>query len=358
VKKWSGWTAVVVAALAVALVVAATGFASSSASKKGARAASVTIGVDYPRSDTDFWNSYISYTPKFAKSLGVALKTTNSANDIAKLAANVQTLLSQGVKGVVMAPQDTAAVIPTLNLLSSKKIPVVSIDTRPDSGQVFMVVRANNKAYGINACKFLGTKLKGHGKVVMLEGDVASINGRDRTTAFSSCMKTSYPHIKVFGEPSKWDAATAASQLATVLGANPDVRGVYMESSFALAGTLQVLKQHGLLNPGNGSKHVYIVSNDGIPEELKDIRKGLIDATVSQPADLYSKYGLWYVQQALAGKTFKPGKTTHNSTIIKVRAGLLEDQLSAPLVTKAGGSFGGIKSVKSTDGSLWGNHLK
>jgi simple sugar transport system substrate-binding protein/ribose transport system substrate-binding protein len=103
---------------------------------------------------------------------------------------------------------------------------------------------------------------------------------------------------------------------------------------------------------------VYIVSNDGIPEELKDIRKGLIDATVSQPADLYAKFGLWYAQQAIAGKTFKPGKTTHGSTIIKVRAGLLEDQLSAPLVTRDGATYGGVKSVKYTNMSLWGNHLK
>src|SRR3954453_1669984 len=230
VRKWSGWTVVVLTALAVALVVAATGFASSNgASKKGARAASVTIGVDYPRSDTDFWNSFISYTPKFAKSLGISIKTTNSANDIAKLAANVQTLLSEGVKGVVIAPQDTAAVIPTLKTLSSKHIPAVSIDTRPDSGNVFMVVRADNRAYGTKACNFLGTKLHGKGKVVMLEGDVASINGRDRTQAFAACMKKSYHGIKVFGEPSKWDGATAAAQLATVLAGNADVRGVYME---------------------------------------------------------------------------------------------------------------------------------
>jgi simple sugar transport system substrate-binding protein/ribose transport system substrate-binding protein len=353
VRSWSGGAVAILAGLGAALVLATAGSPASSSAKAGA-----TIGVDYPRSDTDFWNSFISYTPKFAKSLHVSLKTTNSANDIAKLAANVQTLISEGVKGVVIAPQDTAAVIPTLKLLSSKHIPAVSIDTRPDSGSVFMVVRADNKAYGSKACKFLGTKLHGKGKVVMLEGDVASINGRDRTTAFAACMKKSYPGIKVFGEPSKWDAATAASQLATVLGANPDIRGVYMESSFALSGTLQVLKQHGLLNPGAGPKHVYIVSNDGIPEELKDIGKGLIDATVSQPADLYAKYGLWYVQQAIAGKTFKPGKTDHNSTIIKVRAGLLEDQLSAPLVTKDGATFGGIASVKYTNMSLWGNHLK
>jgi ABC-type sugar transport system substrate-binding protein len=371
VKTRTGAAVAVSCAMAMAVAVAACGSSSSSNSASGAKAATTSkaaapsgggssgkIGVDYPRSDTDFWNSYIQYVPQFASSMGIHLVTTNSQNDIAKLASNVQTLISQGVKGVVIAPQDTAAVVPTLSQLAAKHIPAVSIDTRPDAGKVFMVVRANNRAYGQKACEFLGTQMHGKGKVVMLEGDLASINGRDRTQAFNECMKHSFPGIQVFGEPSKWDPATASSQLADVLGSNPDIRGVYMESSFALAGTLQVLKQHGLLTTSGNPKHVFIVSNDGIPQELKDIGGGSIDATVSQPADLYAKYGLYYVKAAIDGKTFKPGPTDHNSTIIQVRPGLMEDQLSAPLVTRDGATFGGIPSVKYTDKSLWGNNLK
>jgi simple sugar transport system substrate-binding protein/ribose transport system substrate-binding protein len=315
------------------------------------------LGVDYPRSDTDFWNSYIKYTPEFGKKLGLSLKTTNSQNDVAKLTANVQTFISQGVKGIAMAPQDTAAIAPTLGQLEAKKIPVVTVDTRPDTGKVFMVVRADNRAYGEKACQFLGTKLNGKGKVVMLEGGLDSINGRDRTEAFNDCMKKNYPGIKVFGEATNWDGAVAAQKLQTDLTANPDVKGVYMESSFALSGTLQVLKQKGLLVDPKDKKHVFIVSNDGIPEELKDIAAGKIDATVSQPADLYAKYALYYLKAAIDGKTFKPGKTDHNSTIIQVRDGVLEDQLSAPLVTGDGGTYGGVSSVKSNDTSLWGNNL-
>jgi ABC-type sugar transport system substrate-binding protein len=222
---------------------------------------------------------------------------------------------------------------------------------------VFMVVRADNRAYGEKACQYLGTKLGGKGKVVMLEGGLDSINGRDRTEAFNDCMKKNYPGIKVFGEATNWDGAVAAQKLQTDLTANPDIKGVYMQSSFALAGTLQVLKQKGLLVDPKDKKHVFVVSNDGIPEELKDIAAGHIDATVSQPADLYAKYALYYLKAAIDGKTFKPGKTDHDSTIIQVRDGLLEDQLSAPLVTVDGGTYGGVPSVKSDDTSLWGNNL-
>ncbi|HEV7931867.1 MAG TPA: sugar ABC transporter substrate-binding protein [Actinomadura sp.] len=315
------------------------------------------VGVDYPRSDTDFWNSYIKYVPRFAREAGVELKTTNSQNDVAKLTSNVQTFISQGVKGVAMAPQDTAAIAPTLHTLNTKKIPVVTVDTRPDQGDAYMVVRADNRAYGEKACHFLGTRLKGKGKVVMLQGDLSSINGRDRTEAFNACMKQSYPGIRVFGEDTKWDAAAASQKLQTDLTANPDIKGVYMQASFALAGTLQILKQRGLLVPPSDPRHVFVVSNDGIPKELKDIAAGNIDATVSQPADLYAKYSLFYVKAGLDGKTFRPGRTDHDSTIVQVRPGLLEDQLSAPLVTADGGTYGGIPSLKSDDTSLWGNNL-
>ncbi|MGV4983670.1 sugar ABC transporter substrate-binding protein [Streptomyces sp. NPDC001709] len=330
--------------------------ACSSSSGTGSGGAPL-VGVDYPRSDTDFWNSYIKYTPQYGKQQGLDLKTTNSQNDVAKLTANAQTFISQGVKGLVMAPQDTAAIAPTLAQLEAKKIPVVTVDTRPDTGKVYMVVRADNRAYGEKACQYLGAKLGGKGKVVMLEGDLSSINGRDRTEAFNDCMKKNYPDVKVFGEATNWDGAVAAQKLQTDLTANPDIKGVYMEASFALSGTLQVLKQKGLLVGPKDKKHVFVVSNDGIPEELKSIAEGKIDATVSQPADLYAKYALYYVKAAIDGKTFKPGKTDHDSTIIQVRDGVLEDQLSAPLVTADGGTYGGVPSVKSDDKALWGNNL-
>jgi ABC-type sugar transport system substrate-binding protein len=314
------------------------------------------VGVDYPRSDTDFWNSYIKYVPQYGKQLGLDLKTTNSENDIAKLTANVQTLIGQGVKGVVLAPQDTAAVAPTLAQLKQKKIPVVTVDTRPDKGDVYMVVRADNKAYGQKACKFLGDTLKGKGKVAMLEGDLASINGRDRTDAFNQCMAQSYPGIKVIGLPTEWKGDVGANKLQTTLAANPDLKGIYMQAGGAfLAPTLNVLKQKNRLVPPSDPKHIAIVSNDGIPEEMKAIAAGQIDATVSQPADLYAKYALFYVKAAIAGQKFSPGKTDHDSTIVAPRPGVLEDQLPAPLVTK-GGAYPG--SLKETDPQLWGNQIK
>ena len=102
-----------------------------------------------------------------------------------------------------------------------------------------------------------------------------------------------------------------------------------------LSPTLQTLRRKQMLFPAGDPKHVVIVSNDGIPQEFDAIRRGDIDATISQPADLYAKYGLSISRPRWPGQTFKPGPTDHGSTIIQLAPGMLEDQLPAPLVTKA-----------------------
>jgi ribose transport system substrate-binding protein len=338
-------TTTVAACAALLAVTALAGCNRGSDSKAGS---SGKVGIDLPRSDSDFWNSYNGYIEKGVKAGDVsALPRTNSQNDIGKLVANVQSFANEGAKAIVMAPQDTGAIASTLDQMAKKKIPVISVDTRPDKGPVYMVVRADNKAYGTNACDYLGKQLGGKGKVAEFEGDLSSINGRDRSEAFASCMKTKFPNIKVIPLVTNWDGATASAKLQTTLASNPDLNGLYMQAGGVfLQPTLALLKQKGMLKPAGTAGHITIISNDGIPEEFKAIKAGEIDATISQPADLYAKYALYYAKEALAGKKFAPGPTDHGSNIIKIPNGL-EDQLPAPLVTKD----------NVDDAKLWANQL-
>ena len=329
---------------------------SPAAAPSGSGGASPVIGVDQPRSDTDFWSAFATYVPEMAKKEGVTLQNTASDNDANKLKSNVDTLIAKGVKGLVIAPQDTAAVAPALTAAEKANIPVVTVDTRPDAGKVFMVVRADNRAYGTDACTFLGEKLGNKGTVVEFQGSLASINGRDRSEAFASCMKDNYSGIKVLAIPTEWSGDKAASGLQDALVKEGTINGIYMQAGGAfLEPTLALLKRENKLVPAGQAGHITIVSNDGIASELKGIGDGDIDATVSQPADAYAQWALFYAKAATQGKTFAPGKTDHGSTIIKTPAGSLEDQLPAPLVTKDGAKVGSLDTVKYDSTDLWGN---
>ena len=332
--------------------------AGSDSSSAPAPGASALIGVDQPRSDSDFWSAWGTYIPTKAADLGIELKQTSSDNDANRLKSNVDTLISQGVKGLVIAPQDTAAVAPALAAAEAAKVPVVSVDTRPDAdaGKVFMVVRADNRAYGTNSCIFLGEKLGGKGTVVEFQGALASINGRDRSEAFAECMKNDYPGIKVIEIPTDWDGGKARSGLQDKL-LTEDVNGIYMQAGGVfLEPTLALLSEQGKLKPAGEEGHITIISNDGIKSELEAIGRGDIDATISQPADAYAEWALFYAKAAANGETFAPGDTDHGSVILDVGNGQLEDQLPAPVVTKDGADVGTLKTVASDSADLWGNN--
>ncbi|GGS70448.1 ABC transporter substrate-binding protein [Streptomyces cinerochromogenes] len=302
-----------------------------------------------PLLTSPFWQSYNDYVPRMARSEGVeVLKTVNSNSDPSQQITDIDNELTQGVKGLVVAPLDSAAIQAGLDQAERRGVPVVAVDVAPDKGKVAMVVRADNVAYGRKACDYLGQHVRS-GKVVQIMGDLASVNGRDRSEAFRTCVREKYPDLKVLEIPARWESDTAAAKLDTLLNANPDIKGIYLQAGGVyLAPTLQTLKSKNMLRTAGRKGHIAIVSNDGIPQELDALRKGQIDATVSQPADAYAKYGLSYIRAAMEGKTFKPGPTDHGSTIVRLPSGILEDQLPAPLVTKD----------NVDDPQLWGNTVR
>ncbi|KZM73577.1 sugar ABC transporter substrate-binding protein [Nocardia terpenica] len=322
----------------------------------GGAANGVLVGADQPRSDSDFWSAYAAYLGPKAAAAGIKLENTSSDNDANRLKSNVDTLLSKNVRALIIAPQDTAAVKPAIAAATARAVPVVTVDTRPDSGGAYMVVRADNRAYGTKSCTYLGETLHGTGKVVEFQGDLASINGRDRSEAFADCMRSKYPGIKVIEIPTDWQGDKAVSGLQDKLLTDPDINGIYMQAGgIFLQPTLALLRRTGKLVKAGRPGHITIVSNDGIRAELDAIDSGDIDATVSQPADLYAQYAAYYAKAATEGRKFTPGPTDHGSVIVDTgTAGQLEDQLPAPVVTRSGGKVGDLDTVASGDPGLWG----
>ncbi|KOV31562.1 ABC transporter substrate-binding protein [Streptomyces sp. XY431] len=295
------------------------------------------IGIDIPRADSDFWKAYAKYLQQEIDDQHLSvLPPTRSDGDEATFTANVHALAARQPRSIVMAPQNTMATDSTLSDLFRANIHAISVDTEPEHGSVYMVVRADNKAYGAKACEFLGKQLGGKGKVAELQGSLSSINGYERSAGFAACMKRNFPGIQVIALATEWKGDVASAELRSTLAANPDLNGIYLQAGGVfLQPTLALLRQQGLLKPAGRSGHIAVVSNDGIPAELDAIRKGDIDATVSQPADLYAKYALYYAKAA----------AEDGSTIISLPNGL-EDQIPSSLVTKE----------NVDDPSLWANH--
>lgn len=288
-----------------------------------------------------------SLTTQTARTAGLTwLQPTDAQSDPGKQIADIQTLVNSGARGLIVVPRDSDAIAPALQYAASRSVPVVALDVSVHTGKVAITVRADNVSMAHSACEAVGVALGGQGKVLELQGDLLNSSGRERTEGFESCMKEKYPRIQVIARPTRWEQARAADATQTILTVHPDVGAIYMESgSIMLPGVLSALHQAGRKGSSAQGKKIFLVTIDGSPYELAKIRSGELDATVSQPLDLYARLGVEYLRRAVNGEHFAEGPTPHSSRIVKNATGNLEDLLPAPVVTRQ----------NVNDPQLWGN---
>ncbi|MBV6759860.1 sugar ABC transporter substrate-binding protein [Rhodococcus opacus] len=272
------------------------------------------------------------------------LPATDAQSDPGKQITDINTLLTQGVQGLVMFPSDSDAIVPAIEAANAKNAPVVTVDIAGNGGDIYMNIRADNVAMGRSVCEQLGAITGGKGRVLEIHGDLGTSSGFDRNQGFNECMASKFPGVEVVSRDAKWKTDQAVDVAQTTLSTQ-DFDGVFLASdSVMYNGVKNVMSDMGKLQPVGTPGHVPLVTIDGTKEALQGVRDGYVDAVVSQPVDLYGKYAVQYLKDALAGKQYQPGPTDHASTIVDYK-GNLADMLPAPVVTTA--------NVDET--SLWGN---
>jgi simple sugar transport system substrate-binding protein/ribose transport system substrate-binding protein len=332
-------------------VLSACGSSATASSGSGTLAsdASFKLGVSLTFNNTDFWTNYIKYETQFAAQYHATLIGPLVANnDAAQQITDIHTLIQEGAQALIVNPVDSAAIAPALDYAASKHVPVVSVDVAPSSGKVFMIVRADNVAYGQSSCKYIAEHsggASGSGTIAVLEGDLASINGKDRSDGCAQVIQQNYPGFKIVDYATKWDTPTAVNDAKTALSTYPNLKGIYVEWSAPEDGILAAEQADGKFTPVGSASHIVVMGNDGTPHEHALIRANQLDASISQPANSYAQYAVLYAREALEGKSFSAGQTTdHNSTLVTLQ-GNLEDALPAPVVDKN----------NVDDPNLWGN---
>ena len=339
--------------------VAVVALACGGSSNSGGGSSTPKIGVVLTYNLPGFWGNYLKYESQYESQLGVQLigpKVANveaNGNEAAQQIIDVKSLIAQGVQALIVNPADSAAIGPALDYAKSKNVPVVTVDVAPSQGSVYMIVRADNNAYGSKSCDYIASHATGPGTIAMVEGDLTSLNARDRASGCQNVIQQKYPNFKVKAYETKdWGTDPAVQNATTALTAISDLRGVYVHWSVPEDGIIAAEKQKNKWSDVGSPNHIILVGNDGSPHECDLIRGKTLDATIDQPADKYAYYAIYYAKQAITGTKYSTGQTTdHNSTIVTVQ-GNLEDALAAPLVTLAGDN--GSTQVNSTD--LWCNN--
>jgi ABC-type sugar transport system substrate-binding protein len=355
----------VVAAVAalIAVLIAACSTSSSSTPGSGNTSKQVTIGVALTYNSTAFWAAYLNYESEYAKQLNVKVLGPLIAGTNASLQnTQIENLVNEGAQAIIVNPETATSLGPAISYAAAHHVQLVSVDTIVGVGHVYMVVRASNVIYGLDACAYISSKVKS-GYVLDLEGDLTSSNGIDRTNAFDACMAANDPSVKILKDPTVWVQSTAVSDAETAVSAyGSQLKAIYSQWSSPDIGVIPLLKSKNL------TSKVLVVSDDGVPFEMCDIQEGTLNASQSQPANLYAYWALKYGIDAAKGVTLKAGETGGGAPTLQMLSyagdSNLGDPVVAPFVTKAGqtltvtpvdGLSGTVTTTPVTDASLWGN---
>ena len=258
--------------------------------------------MDLTYNSTAFWAAYINYESQYAKQLHIKLLGPLLAAANASLQnTQIENLVNEGAKAIIVNPETATSLGPAIAYAAAHHVQLVSVDTIVGVGKVYMVVRASNTIYGLDACAYISSKVKS-GYVLDLEGDLTSSNGADRTNSFNQCMAKNAPGVHILKDPTVWTEATAVTDAQNAVNAyGSQLKAIYSQWSSPDTGIIPLLKSKHLTG------QVMVVSDDGVPFEMCDVGKGTLDASQSQPADLYAYWALKYALDAANGVTHQPG---------------------------------------------------
>ena len=362
------------AALSLGINVGATSTASALATHPSA-SATYNVGVVLTYSNTDFWSAYDAYQSQFAKQLGVHLFTTTPTNgNISGQNSAIESLFTvDHVKAIIVNPESATSLGGAMATWIAKNgVKIISVDTTLSAGHAYVVVRASNLIYGQDACAIMAQNVKS-GYIADLEGDLASSNGLDRTNGFDACMAVNDPSVHILKYPTVWVDTTAVSDAHTAYNLyGSKLKGIYSQWSSPETGIVGIYGGGtGFLpNYNTGSNHVTFVADDGVPFEMCNIEHGAVDASQSQPANLYAEWSLKFAIMADKGVTLKAGESFGGLSLINQTysgATNLGYPIVAPIITKTaetwhlksytvdGQRFGGaIQTTPVSDDATWG----
>lgn len=227
----------------------------------------------------------------------VVIGTGKAATDDAGEIALIQSMVSQGVKGIAITPT-SPAVQPALDEAVAKGVKIVLLDNDlPDWDGKASVVATDNRKGGVLAGQWLASKLKAGDTLAVLEGVPGVPALDDRVEGMQEGLGDS--GIKIVGKaPTDCDQDKGVSAAADLLTAHPDVTAIYGACGPPILGAIQAIT-----NSGKKSDDLIVVGFDALPDEVEQIVAGKEDASVAQFPAKMGTLGMDTLLGAVQGKS-------------------------------------------------------
>jgi len=261
-----------------ALTLTACGSGSGSSSTS-AGSGSIKVGLITKTDTNPFFVKMKEGAEKAAKADGAQLVTAAGKfdGDNAGQVTAIENMVASGVKGILITPSDSKAIVPAIAKARAKGVLVIALDTPTEPQSAVDALFATNN---LNAGKLIGQYAK-----AAMKGKTAKIAALDLAPGVSVGVQRHNGFLEGFGATDKdvacaqdtgGDQAKGQTAMENCLQKNPDINLVYTINEPAALGAYTALKAKGR------EKDVLIVSVDGGCTGTQAVKDGKIAATSQQ----------------------------------------------------------------------------
>ena len=286
----------------------------------------IVIGFSQASSNSAHRNTMTTRNQEYATAnfADSDLVVTNAEGKCAKQISDVESLMVQGMKVLMISAQDGAAIAPTIKQVMAAGIPVITLERSLET-PVTLHVGPHNKPIGVLAGNFIKEKLAGKGNVVEIKGDPAVAPAVERHDGFAEAIAGT--EIKVIAEThADWDQEKALKFMEDTLQRFPagEIQAVYTHNDNMAFGALRAIQAAGRDKEG-----ILIVGIDGENMAIRAVAKGDLAATFT-----YSTVAPEGVMAAHALATKDMAALEKIGTLTKKDDGSMEIEIASTMITK------------------------
>jgi ribose transport system substrate-binding protein len=272
---------------------------------RGRQPGKMTVAVIPKGTTHEFWKSIHAGAVKAGRELGVKIiwQGPLKEDDRDKQIEVVENMITLGVKGIVLAPLDDAALrVPVANAVRTG-IPVVIIDSNLKGDKHVSFVATDNRVGGYKGGKHLARLLGEQGKVVMLRYAEGSASTMNREQGFLDAMRE-HPGIEVVSANQYGGATTETAYRASENLLAPykqegtlAIDGIFCVNESTTFGMLRALQDAGLAG------QVKFVGFDSSEKLVQALRDGELHGLVLQDPMNMGYLGVKTMVRHLRGET-------------------------------------------------------
>jgi ribose transport system substrate-binding protein len=299
---------------AAALLAASVAAACGGGSGGPAAGKRPVVGVSLLTQTHDFFKDLEAGLREEATARGLDLVVTACEMDPAKQASQIEDFVARRVAALLLAPCDSAAVVPHLAVPERAGIPVFTVDISAKGGKVVSHIASDNVAGGRLAGQALAKHIGGKGKVLIIDHPtVASV--QDRVRGFEEEI-AKHPEITIVGRPSSdGQRAKALMIMEDMLQAHRDLKGVFGINDDSALGAIAAIE-------AGGRTDIVVVGYDATPDAQRAIRNGgPLKADVIQHPRRMGRMAIEVVAKHLAGQPVP--------TLVPVDVGIVDQETLA-----------------------------